>query len=86
MLGSQEVVGLSLFLRLSSPLPPLFRAPIPVGPNGSREVAQVQPGRLAARLRAALDSAPLTTVSLPLDIGDRSRTLHTHSPPPRQAA
>jgi hypothetical protein len=36
------------------------------------------PGGLAARLRAALDGAPLTTVSLPLDIGAATETIPAH--------
>jgi len=36
------------------------------------------PGGLAARLRAALDGTPLTTVSLPLDIGAAAETIPAH--------
>src|SRR5262249_2789482 len=36
------------------------------------------PGGLAARLRAALDGAPLSTVSLPLDIGAATETIPAH--------
>jgi len=36
------------------------------------------PDGLAARLRAALDGQPLTTVSLPLDIGTASETIPAH--------
>jgi len=36
------------------------------------------PDGLAARLRAALDSRPLTTVSLPLDIGTATETIPAH--------
>src|SRR5262249_44946623 len=36
------------------------------------------PGGLAARLRAALGSRPLTTVSLPLDIGAAAETIPAH--------
>ena len=36
------------------------------------------PDGLAARLRAALDSKPLTTVSLPLDIGAASEIIPAH--------
>jgi hypothetical protein len=36
------------------------------------------PGGLAARLRSALDGKPLTTVSLPLDIGMASETIPAH--------
>jgi len=36
------------------------------------------PGGLAARLRAALDTAPLTTISLPLDIGAAAETIPAH--------
>ena len=36
------------------------------------------PGGLAARLRAALDSRPLTTISLPLDIGAATETIPAH--------
>ncbi len=36
------------------------------------------PDGLAARLRAALDGRPLTTVSLPLDIGAASETIPAH--------
>jgi len=36
------------------------------------------PGGLAARLRAALDGTPLTTLSLPLDIGAATETIPAH--------
>jgi hypothetical protein len=36
------------------------------------------PGGLAARLRAALDGTPLTSVSLPLDIGAAAETIPAH--------
>jgi hypothetical protein len=36
------------------------------------------PEGLAARLRAALDGRPLTSVSLPLDIGAASETIPAH--------
>jgi hypothetical protein len=36
------------------------------------------PGGLAARLRAALDERPLTTISLPLDIGAATETVPAH--------
>src|SRR5215470_799339 len=36
------------------------------------------PGGLPARLRAALDGAPLTSVSLPLDIGAATETIPAH--------
>jgi Domain of unknown function (DUF222) len=36
------------------------------------------PGGLPARLRAALDGTPLTTVSLPLDIGAATETIPAH--------
>jgi hypothetical protein len=36
------------------------------------------PGGLAARLRAALDGTPLTTTSLPLDIGAATETIPAH--------
>ena len=36
------------------------------------------PGGLAARLRAALDGKPLTTLSLPLDIGAATETIPAH--------
>jgi hypothetical protein len=36
------------------------------------------PGNLAARLRAALDERPLTTVSLPLDIGAATEIIPAH--------
>ena len=36
------------------------------------------PGGLAARLRAALDGRPLTSVSLPLDIGAATETIPAH--------
>ena len=36
------------------------------------------PSGLAARLRAALDGTPLTTVSLPLDIGAATETIPAH--------
>ena len=36
------------------------------------------PGGLAARLRAASDGAPLTSVSLPLDIGAATETIPAH--------
>jgi Domain of unknown function (DUF222) len=36
------------------------------------------PGGLAAQLRAGLDAGPLTTISLPLDIGPASETIPVH--------
>ena len=59
----------------SVPLPPATRERLRRALLGLAADALSGPDGLAARLRAALDGTPLTTVSLPLDTGAAAETI-----------
>jgi hypothetical protein len=61
-----------------SPLSPATRARLRRALLGLAADTLSGPGGLAARLRAASDGAPLTSVSLPLDIGAATETIPAH--------
>jgi hypothetical protein len=62
----------------SGPLSPATRDRLRRALLGLATDALSGPDGLAARLRAALDGRPLTTVSLPLDVGTASETIPAH--------
>jgi len=64
--------------RGSGPLSPATRDRLRRALLGLAADALSGPQGLAARLRAALDERPLTTVSLPLDIGAATETIPAH--------
>ena len=76
--GASQAGGCACGRPVPGPLSPQTRDRLRRALLGLAADALSGPEGLAARLRAALDGRPLTSVSLPLDIGGASETIPAH--------